>query len=444
MRPKILSVSAVVAVAVLWVAISSHQSSATEIQLADRGAIFTLPVTINGSMTLHFMVDTGTPAVVIPDDVASTLVHSGTIRQGDFLPGSPYRLTDGTVLKSSRFNIHEFEIGGVRVDNVACSIDSEVPELVLGEDLLNRFETWELDNNRHVLILGHLKRLMVPQKDISFDSDNIARSQPLLSPLSEMNKSEKVIKRKQIIFDVKQNRFGSFHYQVRKVPNDDIFKFNLMVDNRSIFTDESYMQVPPLRLLKDTPSSGCQSAITSLYSGGAHCCTTAILLTICGEKEKAFSVDVGHGSLEQLQFLDLKKDGSRQISVPDFTFSYYNIDDQRSLSFADSPICRRLLVFDGARWAPDSVGEHPRFYRDLLQKTERGARRSKSGSMDEGEAVSSAIIKAYYALMAGESDQVCQKILATGLPRSWQGVRTQVHQDIKSAVSSFQPVKPLY
>ena len=143
-------------------------------------------------------------------------------------------------------------------------------------------------------------------------------------------------------------------------------------------------------------------------------------------------------------FLDLKKDGSRQISVPDFTFSYYNIDDQRSLSFADSPICRRLLVFDGARWAPDSVGEHPRFYRDLLQKTERGARRSKSGSMDEGEAVSSAIMKSYYALMAGEGDQVCQEILATGLPRSWQGVRTQVHQDIKSAVSSFQPVKPLY
>ncbi len=444
MRPKILSVSAVVAVAVLLAAVCSHQSSATEIQLADRGAIFTLPVKINGNLTLHFMVDTGTIAVVIPDDVASNLIHTGTIKESDFLPGSPYRLTDGTVLKSSQFNIHEFEIGGVRVDNVACSIDSEVPELVLGEDLLNRFETWELDNNRHVLIVGHLKRLMATHKDISFDSNNILGSQSLSLPLSQMNKSEKLITPKQFIFDVKQNRFGSFHYQVKKAPSDDIFTFTLMADSRTIFSDESYMQVPPLRLLKDMPSSGCQSAITSLYSGGAHCCTTAILLTICGERGKAFSVDVGHGSLDQLQFLDLKKDGSRQISVPDFSFSYYNIDDQRSLSFADSPICRRLLVFDGEKWTPDPVGEHPRFYRDLLQETERGARRSRSGSMDEGQAVSSAMMKAYYALMAGESDQVCQKILATELPRSWQSVRTQVYRDIKSAISSFQPIKPLH
>jgi hypothetical protein len=108
MRLRIISLRRFSAViAVFLITLCCDPIGATEIQLADRGGIFTLPLKINGAITLEFMVDTGTPEVVVPDDIAATLIQSGAIKDSDFFAGTPYKMTDG-----SRFSRVQISISG--------------------------------------------------------------------------------------------------------------------------------------------------------------------------------------------------------------------------------------------------------------------------------------------------------------------------------------------
>lgn len=126
----------------------------TEIPLVKHGGVYTLPVQINGVITLNFILDSGASEVCIPADVVRTLIRAGTITQGDFLPGRSFSLADGSVVKSQRFIIRELELGGYKISNVPAVIASVKAPLLLGQSLLGKLDTWTLDNKRHVLIFG--------------------------------------------------------------------------------------------------------------------------------------------------------------------------------------------------------------------------------------------------------------------------------------------------
>ena len=129
--------------------------STTEIPLESRGAgVYELPVRINGSLTLKFILDTGASEVNIPADVASRLLQAGTITQSDFLPGGFYKLADGSIFESSRLNIRELDMDGIKIVQVPASIGPANGLLLLGQSFLGRLESWSLDNKRHVLIIG--------------------------------------------------------------------------------------------------------------------------------------------------------------------------------------------------------------------------------------------------------------------------------------------------
>ena len=130
-------------------------SSTTEIPLKDGGSgVYELPVKVNGVITLDFILDTGASEVNIPADLAVTLWRAGTITDNDFLPGKAYTLADGSTVKSSRLNIRELEIQGIKISQVPASISSVNGSLLLGQSFLGRMGSWSLDNNRHILIIG--------------------------------------------------------------------------------------------------------------------------------------------------------------------------------------------------------------------------------------------------------------------------------------------------
>jgi uncharacterized protein len=129
----------------------------TEILLKKQGGVYELPVRINGVITLKFILDTGASEVNIPADVALTLWRTGTIGQGDFLPGQSYELADGSTLKSSRFIIRELDVGGIKISQVPASIMPATGSLLLGQSFLGRLESWAMDNKRHVLIIRGVK-----------------------------------------------------------------------------------------------------------------------------------------------------------------------------------------------------------------------------------------------------------------------------------------------
>ena len=62
------------------------------VALVSDGGTFKVPVTINGQLTLKFVVDSGASDVSIPADVVATLVRTETITDADFLDKQTYQI----------------------------------------------------------------------------------------------------------------------------------------------------------------------------------------------------------------------------------------------------------------------------------------------------------------------------------------------------------------
>jgi hypothetical protein len=156
------------------------QAIAIEIPLQKQGGVYSLPVRINGVITLKFILDSGASEVTIPADVAMTLIRAGTITDNDFLPGKSYKLADGSELKSARLILREMEFGGIKISNIPCSVTPPAGDLLLGQSLLEKLHSWKLDNNRHVLIVDSLGiKSSRPERSIPRSTQYIAFDEAL-------------------------------------------------------------------------------------------------------------------------------------------------------------------------------------------------------------------------------------------------------------------------
>ena len=87
---------------------------ADEVPLKRRGNEYTVPVVINETITLPFVLDTGATVLVIPKDVAYRLLREGALSTGDFIGKTSYALATGSVVTADQINIREAEGGPAR------------------------------------------------------------------------------------------------------------------------------------------------------------------------------------------------------------------------------------------------------------------------------------------------------------------------------------------
>ena len=109
--------------------------------MVSNGGTFKVPVTINGQLTLKFVVDSGASDVSIPADVVVTLVRTETITDADFLDKQTYQMADGSTVPSQRFVIRTLKIGDKTLENVVGSIAPVAGSLLLGQSFLSRFKS---------------------------------------------------------------------------------------------------------------------------------------------------------------------------------------------------------------------------------------------------------------------------------------------------------------
>jgi len=131
----------------------SESRSPTLIPLQLEGGTFSVPVLINDRLTLNFMLDSGAADVSIPEDVASTLMRTGTLGAADFIGERTYELADGSKLPSKTFRIKSLKVGDKVIESVIGFIAPVKGKLLLGQSFLRRFNSWSIDNQRHVLVL---------------------------------------------------------------------------------------------------------------------------------------------------------------------------------------------------------------------------------------------------------------------------------------------------
>ena len=83
-----------------------------------------------------------------------TLSRTGTIVGADFLGKQTYEMADGSTVTNSTILIRSLKVGDKRLENVRGSIAGGKGTLLLGQSFLQRFKTWSIDNQRHVLVLN--------------------------------------------------------------------------------------------------------------------------------------------------------------------------------------------------------------------------------------------------------------------------------------------------
>jgi predicted aspartyl protease len=133
---------------------SAPSSAPILIPLQKEGGTYVVPVLINNAITLNFTVDSGAADVVIPADVFTTLVRTGTIQETDLLGTKTYTLGDGSTRSAQTFRLRSLTIGGKVIEDVTGSVAPVEGLLLLGQTFLERFKSWSIDNAKHSLVLS--------------------------------------------------------------------------------------------------------------------------------------------------------------------------------------------------------------------------------------------------------------------------------------------------
>jgi clan AA aspartic protease (TIGR02281 family) len=115
---------------------------------------FVVPVVLNDVMTAKFIVDSGSADVSIPEDMASTLMRSGTLTDADLLGSKTYLLADGSKVPSKIYRMASLRIGGMVMQNVTVRIAAAKSSMLLGQSFLSRLKSWSMDNAHQVMIIN--------------------------------------------------------------------------------------------------------------------------------------------------------------------------------------------------------------------------------------------------------------------------------------------------
>ncbi|HUB45557.1 MAG TPA: retropepsin-like aspartic protease [Acetobacteraceae bacterium] len=132
---------------------AGQDAVATAVSLKLSGGTFLVPVTINNTLQVPFIVDSGASDVSIPADYVDLLIRTGSISENDFLGKRTYRLANGKTVPAQTFRLKSVQVGGRILQDVTGSVSIGSGGFLLGQSFLSRFRSWSVDNERKVLVL---------------------------------------------------------------------------------------------------------------------------------------------------------------------------------------------------------------------------------------------------------------------------------------------------
>src|SRR4029079_13184348 len=128
--------------------------TAQVVSMEPHDGAFVIPVVLNDVMTAKFIVDSGSADVSIPEEVASSLMKSGTMTGADLIGSKTYMLADGSLVPSKIYRLASLRIGEMVMSNVTVRVSSATSILLLGQSFLSRLRSWSMDNARQVMIIN--------------------------------------------------------------------------------------------------------------------------------------------------------------------------------------------------------------------------------------------------------------------------------------------------
>lgn len=149
---------------------------AENVKLSYRGGVYHTPVTLNNSVRLEFVVDSGAATLYMPNDVFSTLIRTGTIYKSDILGEGRSETATGEIVNNTIVNIRQLQVGNQTIYNVEAAIGGENASLLLGQSALRKLEPWSLNTKKKILTIKSRNSYEAKYRQ---SSESITRSQIL-------------------------------------------------------------------------------------------------------------------------------------------------------------------------------------------------------------------------------------------------------------------------
>lgn len=113
--------------------------------------------TIN-ELPLHFVFDTGAADVTMSLVEATFMLKNDYLKPDDFIGTARYIDANGDITEGAVVNLRHVNLGGVELSNVRASIvKNQKAPLLLGQSVLGRLGSIEIDNNKSVLRITGVK-----------------------------------------------------------------------------------------------------------------------------------------------------------------------------------------------------------------------------------------------------------------------------------------------
>lgn len=135
----------------------SKVSERVEIPFTPDGGCASVKCTIN-ELPLNFIFDTGASIVSLSQVEANFMLKNGYLKRDDFVGSGRFVDANGDVTEGTIVNIRDVDFGGLKLNNVRASVvRNQKAPLLLGQSVLGRLGSIEIDNPGKKLIITHSK-----------------------------------------------------------------------------------------------------------------------------------------------------------------------------------------------------------------------------------------------------------------------------------------------
>lgn len=133
----------------------SKESERAEIPFTPDGGCASVKCTIN-ELPLTFIFDTGASIVSLSQVEANFMLKNGYLKREDFVGSGRFVDANGDITEGTIVNLRNVDFGGMKLNNVRASVvRNQKAPLLLGQSVLSRLGSIEIDNHSKKLIITH-------------------------------------------------------------------------------------------------------------------------------------------------------------------------------------------------------------------------------------------------------------------------------------------------
>lgn len=123
-----------------------------KIKLKKENDVFLIPATLNNSITVDFIFDSGASEVLVSPEIVGLLLKRNLINKNDILEDGYFKIADGTIIKLKRFIIRDFKIGNKNLKDINCTVANELyTDILLGQSVLSKLGKYTFDYKNLIL-----------------------------------------------------------------------------------------------------------------------------------------------------------------------------------------------------------------------------------------------------------------------------------------------------